>query len=173
MFSKVNWFNTFLYGTLAAIAFSIPALFYVLDETYMASWLLFLGAGLFFAVTAVHTYRESRLRGGNESTVTLVFISHVTTIVGIIISCILAFLMLSVLVPGYLSPGDTDKAMEMAPPNSIFDKTDGLSFKLFMAATIVNFAGGSIAGITIPFYAKRNQTRDSKEPSPLQQRTVS
>ena len=146
MFSKVNWFNTFLYGTIAAIAFSIPALFYVLDETYMASWLLFLGAALFLAVSAIHTYRESRLRGGNESTVTLVFVSHVTTVVGVIISCILAFIMLSVLVPGYLNAGDTQKAMEMAPPNTITDKTNGLSFKLFMAATVINFAGGSIAG---------------------------
>lgn len=172
MFKKVNFVHAFTYGAIGATLFSIPVFIFIRQAVYTNSWLLFLGSVLYFGVIALATYRESKLRGGNESTVALVFMAQVTIVIGILISVLFCFILMVLLVPGYLTPGDTATSLDLQPPNSIFDKTNGLSFKVFMAATAINFAGGSIAGITIPFYAKRNQTKDSREPTPLQHRTT-
>jgi hypothetical protein len=169
MFSKVNWRSTIIAGAIAALLYCITAFIYIQQADYTQSWILFLGAGLFFFTMAIHTVKESRKRGGNESTVALVFESHVTTIVGIILSSVICFILLSILVPGYLEPGITDKVLANEPRDSIADKTNGLSFNVFIGATVLCFSGGSIAGITIPFYAKRNQTKDNREPVPLHQ----
>jgi len=125
---------------------------------------------MFMIAMWVHTIVDSKDRGNNESTVALVFASHMATIAGIIFSCLLSFLLLLILIPGYMGPGNTDKALADDPANTIHDKTNGLSFNIFMAATVINFCVGSFTAIILPFYLKRNQTRDSKTPTPLHQR---
>ena len=170
MFRKIHWPASLKAAITSAFLFSIPAFIYIKKADFTQSWLLFLGCILFFFTMAIHTVRESGKRGGNESTVALVFESHITTVTGILAACLLSFLLLVILVPGYLHAGDTAKALINEPANSVHDKTNGLSFYTFIAATIGNFSGGSIAGITIPFYAKRNQTKDNSEPVPFQHR---
>lgn len=167
MFKKIDWISTVKWATAAAVLFCIPALIYILHADYTLSWILFLGSGIFLFVNAFHNVWESIGRGGDESTVALVFAAHVTVIIGIIISCIICFLLLVAFVPGYLSAGPATKLLVNEPATTLMDKTNGLSFNLFIAATVLNFAGGSIAGITVPFYSKRNQTKDNKEPVPL------
>jgi hypothetical protein len=102
----------------------------------------------------------------------MVFESHVTTFIGVVIACVLCFLLLTILVPGYLSEGPAGKVLTDTPPNSVTDKTNGLSFKVFMGAILFNFSMGSFVSIIFPFYSKRNQTKDSKEPTPLHQKGV-
>ena len=167
MLRKVNIFRTVITGLIAATVFSIPVYLYIRDNTYTDSWLLYIGSFLFMIVIWVHTIRENKLRRENESTVALVFISHMATVAGIIFSVIFSFLLLSLFVPGYLDRGSADQLLREEPANITKDKTGGLSFAIFMAATVINFSVGSFSGIILPFYAKRNQTRDPKDPSPL------
>lgn len=169
MFKKVNWRSTLISASVAAMLFCVPAGIYIYKASYPASWLLYLGGFLFFAVISIHTLIDNKKRGGNESTVAMIFASHVTTISGILIACCICFILLIIMVPGYLSPGITEKVLTDEPANMVSDKTDGLSFEIFMAAIIFNLSMGSFAGITFSFYSKRNQTRDSREPTPLTQ----
>jgi len=169
MLKKVNIRSTLIFGLIGAIAFCIPVFFYIQSANYKDSWLLYLGSVLFMIVAAIFTMQDSKKRSNNESTVSLVFSSHVTTIVGIILSCAICFLMLILFVPGYLSQGTTEKVLTQAPANTITDKTNGLSVKIFLTATVINFAAGSFCGIIFPFSMKRNQTQDAREPAPLHQ----
>ncbi len=169
MFKKVNFFATLVTSLAGGVLFSVPVFFFIRDNAYTESWLLYLGSFLFLTVIWIHTVRENKKRREDESTVALIFISHVATIAGIIISCIICFLLLVTMVPGYLDSGMADKVLTGEPANTIKDKTDGLSFDIFFAATVINFAVGSFAGIILPFYTKRTQTKDSKEPTPLHQ----
>lgn len=169
MFKKVDLQATLLFGAIAAVVFCVPVFFFIQLAQYAGAWLLYLGSFLFMAVVAYNIIRESKKRGGNESTVALVFASHVVTIAGIIISCLVSFLLLSIMVPGYLGKGMADKLLTGEPAHSLKDKTDGLSIDVFMAATIINFSVGSFVSIIFPFYLKRNQTRDKREPKPLHQ----
>jgi hypothetical protein len=167
MFKKINPKTTFISAITGAVLFSIPVYFYIHFASYRGSWLLYLGSFLFMAVMFVSNLIENRKRGENESTVALIFIAVVTAITGIVISCLICFLLLVIFVPGYLGVGETDKVLTDVPVNTITDKTGGMSFDIFMAATIINFSVGAFTGIILPFYSKRNQTRDSKEPVPL------
>jgi hypothetical protein len=170
MFKKIDIKTTLISASIAAILFCIPAFIYIYKADYTKSWLLYFGSFLFFIVMWVHTMHDSKKRGENESTVALVFASHVTTIAGVILSTFFCFLILVALVPGYLDGGMADKILTGEPANIIKDKTNGLSFEVFIAATIINFSVGSFTGIILPFYSKRNQVRDSREPTPLHQR---
>lgn len=171
MFRKIDWHSTVIWAAVAAFIWTVPAFIYTRQGDYSQSWLLYLGTGLFFFTMALYTVRESFKRGGNESTVALVFASHVTTIVAILMCCVVVLLLLATLVPGYFSQGQADKILVDEPPQILNDRTHGLSFHLFVSATLLNFFGGSIAGVTIPFYAKRNQSKDNREPVPLQQKS--
>ena len=170
MFIKVDLKATLLFGAIAAVAFCVPVFFFIQRAQYAGAWLLYLGSFLFMAVVAYHILRDSKKRGDNESTVALVFASHMVTIAGIIIACFLSFILLSSMVPGYLGKGMADKLLKGEPAHSLKDKTDGLSIDVFMAATIINFSVGSFVSIIFPFYLKRNQTRDKRDPKPLHQK---
>lgn len=172
MFKKIDLRATLISGAIAAVLFCIPVFIYICNARYTQSWLLYIGSFLFFIVMWIHTMRDSKKRGENESTIALVFASHVATITGIVIACFLCFLMLVVLIPGYLGSGTAGKTLTAEPVNMIRDKTDGLSFEVFMAATIINFSVGSFTAIILPFYSKRNQKRDSREPTPLHQHGI-
>lgn len=170
LLNKVNIRATLITGVIAAFLFSIPVFIYLNEATYRSSWLLYSGSFLFLIVIWLHTFFDSQRRQHNESTVALVFNSHLATITGIIFSCLLCFLLLVIMVPGYLSPGMADKIQTGEPVNTIKDKTGGLSFEVFMAATFINFSVGSFTSIVLPFSLKRNQAKDAKEPTPLHQR---
>lgn len=171
MLKKVNLVSSLRAGALAALLFCVTAFIYIQSADYTLSWILYVGSFLFLIVIWVHTMQENRKRKENESTVSLVFASHVTTIIGVFISCAICFILLAVMIPGYFS-SDADKVLTSEPGNTIIDRTEGLSSHVFIAATLVNFSVGSFAGIILPFYAKRNQTRDSREPTPLHQHGV-
>jgi len=164
---KIDVIRTIKFAFIAAVAFIIPVFFFVKDSLYRESWLLYLGSFLFLIIIWIHTLSENKRRGENESTVTMVFISHAATITGIVLAALLSFILLSLMVPGYLASGPPDRLMTGEPANIIKDKTGGLSFEVFFAATVINFAVGSFSGIILAFYSKRNQTNDRKDPSPM------
>lgn len=172
MLEKVNIRATIIAAIIGAVVFCIPVTIYISQATYRATWLLYLGSFLFFIVMWVHTMLDSLHRKNNESTVALVFASHMATIAGIILSCLICFLLLVIMVPGYLQPGTAGKVLTGEPANTLIDKTNGMSLDIFMAATIINFSVGSFAGIVLPFYMKRNQTRDRRRPTPFHNKGI-
>ena len=172
MLKKINLRSTLISGLIAAILFCILVFFHIRSANYKNSWLLYFGSFLFMIVIWIHTMQDSKKRRNNESTVALVFASHMATLAGIIISCGICLLMLIILVPGYLDQGTAGKILTQAPANTVYDKTHGLSLQIFLSATLINFSVGSFCGIVLPFYLKRNQTRDLKEPTPLHQHGI-
>lgn len=166
---KVNKKATLIAGTLAGLLFCIPVFFYIKDAEYRDAWLLYLGSFLFFAVIWIHTLADSKKRQHNESTVALIFASHMATLLGILVACTISFILLSSMIPGYLTSTHPAKTLEGEPSNTILDKTNGLSFQVFMAATFINFSVGSFSAIIVSFAAKKNQKKDQRDPAPLHQ----
>lgn len=169
MLRKVNIRSTIISAIISGVVFAFPTYFFIRSNAYEQAWLLYLGSFLFFIEAWRHTLQENKLRRENESTVALVFISHVTTIAGVVVACVLSFILLALMVPGFIGPTDPQQGMIGEPANTIQGKTDGLAFKVFLSAAVINFSVGSFAGLVLPFYAKRNQVKDSKDPSPLHQ----
>ncbi|WP_018611755.1 hypothetical protein [Segetibacter koreensis] len=162
MFKK-EYLSTYItWGLIAAIAFCIPMLVYLNLDNYQNTWLLFLGNGLFLVVIATYMLNFNKMKGGDASTQTQVAAGHIATAIGIIISCIVAAIAISVFIPDVFSSGMSYKALENAPSQTGTGKTHGLIFFVFMSAIIGNVCGGSFASIMLPYTAKRNQTKDRK-----------
>lgn len=168
-FRKLDKRAALLAGLSAGIAFCIPVFFYIQFAQYRNSWLIYLGCFLFFAIMWMHTLAESKKRGNNESSVALIFAAHVATVAGILVAVCGSFALLSIMIPGYLTDANPSKTLTGEPTNVILDKTNGLSFQIFLAATFINFSVGSFSAIVLSFTAKRDQKKDNRDPAPLHQ----
>jgi hypothetical protein len=169
LFRKIDWKPTLISAAVAAICFAIAVGIFIYWSRYDQTWILYLGSFAFLIVMFYHIIHDSKLRGNNESTVALVFSSHVATIIGVILATALSFILLAIFVPGYIGSGSADVQQQGEPANVLKDNTDGLAFQIFLAATVINFSVGSFCGIIVPFTIKKNQMRDSKDPAPLHQ----
>ena len=167
MFRKVDWAHSLKFGVIAGLLFCIPAFIYIQHAAYEDSWLLYLGSMLFFLLIVSHILLFNRNKRGNESTAAKVFESHVTTLIGVFTSVLGCLVLLMIMVPGFFHPGMAGKHLSDQPANLVHDKTNGLKFSVFALAILANFSFGSFASIIFPFSSKRNQTKDDKDPAPL------
>jgi hypothetical protein len=163
------WKQRVQFALPGAIVFCIPAVFYIRDAAYRQTWLLFLGVFFFLIVATITTLIDSRKRKQNVKAVRLMFDSQLTTIISIIITCILCFILLAILIPGYIGSGHAAKVLTGNPPSDVLDKTNGLSLKIFITAIVGNFTAGSFVAILVPFYSSRIGGKTSPETTPLKQ----
>jgi carbon starvation protein CstA len=160
MFKKEYLFSYFIFGLLAAIAFCIPVMFYLRTPEFKDTWLLFLGNAFFLVVISVYILLLNKRNNENASTQNLNAAGHVVSIVGVVLACIISFILLILVVPDLFSSGTSDTVMEGSHTTTAGGRTDGLVFMLYMCAIIGNFAAGSFASIILPYAAKKNQKKD-------------
>ena len=158
--SKIHWGHYLTYAVGAAILYCIPVVIYLNRANFTQAWLLYIGNFLFLITIVAFLFSFNNRRSENASTMSMLTAGHITTVAGIVICCILCFILLSVLVPGYLHAGAAEKVMRNAPANTVQDKTNGLSAMLFMNAIIGNVIAGSASSIIFPFSLKRDQTKE-------------
>ena len=149
-----------IYGLLGAVVYCIPVTIFLSDPEYTQGWLLYLGNLFFLFAIVAFVYNFNKKRSENAGTLVMLAAGHIATLMGIIISCILAFVLLVIMVPGYLEPGTTGKVLTGEPANTVYDKTRGLGFMVFATAIIGNLSAGSFVSIIFPFALKADQTRE-------------
>ena len=145
-----------IYGLVAAVVYCIAVIIFLSNPDFSQGWLLYLGNLLFLFVIVAFLYAFNRKRSENAGTLAMLTAGHIATVAGIVISCILAFILLVIMVPGW--PGGSDKVLTGEPTS--YDTTRGLSFMVFATAVIGNFAAGSFVSIIFPFALKADQTRE-------------
>jgi hypothetical protein len=149
-----------IYGLLAAVVYCIPVTVFLTDPEYSQGWLLYLGNLLFLFVIVAFLFAFNRKRSENAATMAMLAAGHIVTVMGIVISCVMAFLLMVIMVPGYLGGGTADKVLTGEPANTVYDHTRGLSFMVFATAIIGNLSAGSFVSIIFPFALKADQTRE-------------
>jgi amino acid transporter len=159
MFKYIKWVPVFTYAVVAAVLFAIPMIIFLQDTTYSHAWLLYLGNFLFMCAIAAYMIRFNEKKDENAATISLLSTGHVVTIIGVVISVILAFIALSVFVPG-LFTSTPDKVLENAPAQEEGRATNGLVFMVFMNAIVGNVSTGSFVAIILAYYQKRDQTKE-------------
>jgi hypothetical protein len=162
MFKKEYLASYIKWGIISAIAFCIPMLIFMKSSDYRSAWLLYLGNAMVLVVTAIYMLVFNKNQNENASTQTMMAAGHIATLIGIIISCIVALIALFIFVPDIFSSGTSQSAMGDAPAQTGTGKTHGMLFFVFMNATIGNFCGGSFSSILIPYSARKNQTKDRR-----------
>jgi uncharacterized membrane protein len=159
MIKNIKWVPVFIYAAVAAVLFAVPLIIFLQDTTFSRAWLLYLGNFLFMVVIAAYMMMFNAKKDENASTTSLLSTGHVVTVIGVIISVILAFIALSVFVPGLFS-SSPDKVLENAPAQEEGRRTNGLVFMVFMNATVGNVSTGSFVSIILAYYQKRDQTKE-------------
>lgn len=160
MYKPFNPRPYLIYGLIGAVVYCLPVVIFLSSPDYSEAWLLYLGNLLFLFPVLAFLYAFNRKRSENAGTLAMLTAGHITTVAGIVISCILAFILLLIMVPGYLGGGETEKVLTGEPANITDDKTRGFSFMIFATAIIGNLATGSFVSIIFPFAMKADQTRE-------------
>lgn len=153
----------FKYSVLPAIIASVPVLFFIKDASYSQTWLLYLGDAIFLFSMIVIIVMLSKRSGYNAATGSLLIAGHAITVFAIVLICLITFLLLLFFVPGLLHTGNTQKELMNTPTNTVYDKTHGMMFILFVNAVVGTFAAGSFASLIMSYTTKREQRGDKAE----------
>lgn len=154
MFKKEYLSSYIKWGIISAMGFCIPMILFIKAADYRSSWWLYVGNAVFLAAIAVYMLAFNKSHAENASTQTMVAAGHIATVIGIIVSCVVAGIVLAL-----FGGGET---MADAPAQTGTGDTHGLIFFVFMNATIGNLCGGSFSSLLIPYSARKNQTKDKK-----------
>jgi len=161
VWKKIHWRQYLGFAIAAAIVYAIPVLFFLKLANYTDTWLLFLGNLLFLFVITAFLLSFNRRRNQDASTVTMLAAGHIAMGMGVVIACLLCFILLMILVPGIFNGGNADKMLADAPANTVKDKTGGMTFMIFADAVFGNIVAGSSASIIFPFVLKKNQKNET------------
>jgi len=156
-------FTYFKYSIVPAIIASVPAIFFIKDDKFTQTWLLYLGDGIFLFSIITIMLIMSRKTHYEAATGSLLIAGHTITVFGIIVICLITFILLLFYVPDLFHLGNTKEVLKQAPANIVFDKTHGLLYILFVNAVIGTFAAGSFATLIMSYSTKRNQEGDKAE----------
>ncbi len=152
MLKNIHWKSIFPAALTAALLFSFFTFFFILQADYTSTWLLYLG-NVFFIFTLASFFiffkNDANDHGTASSTI---FRGMVTTFTGILMSVILVFILLLIVMPGFIESGTPSHVLQGEPPAALEGKTNGLVFKVFMAAIVLNFFGGAIISVIFSVY---------------------
>jgi hypothetical protein len=157
LFHHLHWRHYVKYGCIAAAFYCTTVTLFCRDANFTDTWLLFAGNLLFLVIISISLFSFNRQRRSNASTVSMLAAGNITTITGIIISCIASIIILAIYVPVLFHTGTTTNVLANKPANTIGGKTKGMVFMIFMDALIGNFVSGFAASIIFSFTLKRNQ----------------
>lgn len=149
------------YALTAAVLYSIPMAIFVHSANFNSIYFLYMGNAFFLAGIVFFLYRYNKKRADDASGSSMVIAGHITTAIGILMSCILALLVIFIFIPNILQPEIPDKVLQNANPSQPAPgKTHGLLLIIFMNAIIGNLCTGSFTSIILPYSLKKNQTKD-------------
>ena len=167
MFKHVHWPVFLKSGLIAAILYCIPVFFFIKRALFGDGWELYLGNFFFLTVVVLFLIRFNNQRKDNTSSVSMFVAGHLLTLIGIVFSCLFCFILLVLMIPGFLHAGQTEKILKEVPANSIHDRTNGLAFMVFASAVVGNFFTGAFVSIVFPFSMKEDPTTDKIAPKQL------
>lgn len=147
------------YSILAAIVYCITVFIFIKQESFSGSWILYTGNMLFACVIAVFILQYNKTRDQNASAGKMIFAGNITTVMGIIISCIIGLLLIVLLAPEVFS--SSVPVLQNTPPQ-MEEPRHELLLTFLMNAIIGNFCGGAFISLLLPFSVKRDQTGETE-----------
>lgn len=139
---KENFSHFYKYAIVPAILYCIPVLFFIKEDTYRDTWLLYLGNGIFLACLFILKVVYNSKRNNN---VPITYNGWVVTFIGIIFSCILVVFLLILFLPMVNHINSIREDLQQTPAaisdRNIYD----LWFILFASAIIGNLCAGAFA----------------------------
>lgn len=154
------------YAVVAAILYCITAGIFIYNNVFELSYILYIGNMLFGICIGIFIWRYNKNRKENANAGLMAFAGHITTVMGIIITCMVLLVLIMLLAPdAFSSSQQVNEIIEQAPAQ-LQGKNRGLLMILFMNAIVGNVSAGSFISIIMPYTVKRNQKGDASRMTP-------
>ena len=154
----------FTYGIIAAVLYCISVAVYIRSLSFTGIWILFVGNVVFAAVIAAYIFNYNIRRNSDTSSIQMVKQGHIISIIGIVISALLVFLLLVFLVPDVFKSTKDGDATLMSSPTQLYGKNNGLLFVLVIDLIFGNIATSSFVSFMLPFSITKAQ-KGEREPT--------
>jgi hypothetical protein len=159
-FDKQHITEYFLFGLLAAVLFCIPLEFFLYSDKYENFYYLYIGTGLFMAAIFYHTYRLIDRPYDKNRAVSMMMSGLLTTIAGVILASVIAFISVFVFFPDLFSSHQVVNMVQNAPAESQPKYPYDLLFMILGETIIVNMLVGAFVSVMTSYATKRDQTQD-------------
>ncbi len=160
MFKKFPLYLT-RYSIIPALLYLIPVIFFLTDESFSQTWMLYLGNAFFLCYIFIFTLLFFKNKTDNENSPANTGIA--VTIIGIGFSCALIILSIIILAPGLFHFETSTGVLANKPPS--FSHTDeaGIWFILFANATIGNLVAGAFSSVMAAAVIKQSTVGDDSK----------
>ena len=149
------------FSILASLLYVITAFMFIRDDSFASSWILYLGNMLFAFIIAIFIYTYNLRLHQNAKAQTMIFAGHITAVLGILISCLLIFIIFLLYKPGIFHVMNNNPVSLQNSPPTLQGNGHGLMLVLFLNAVIGNISASSFMSIILPFTAKKYQKSNS------------
>ncbi len=166
MFTKDQILSYLKYSIVAAILYLVSVGIFLGIDNYAQTYILYIGNVAFALVIVVFILNFNKKRNKNAMTKMMIAAGHITTVMGILLSCVAIFILLAIMKPvGYATVSQT--ATELGKPApALMENGHALMFILFMDAVFGNVAAGSFVSFLLSNTAKRDQTGETSTINP-------
>ncbi len=132
------------FAIISSVLYSIPVIFFLKDQRYSDTWLLYLGSAIFLMCIFIFGI----VYGGKTTNQTSKKYNGFTvTTLGVIFSCILILLLTLIFAPGVFNIGPAPDVMKQTPAAIAKNNGHGLLFMMLADAIIINFCAGTFAAV--------------------------
>ncbi len=161
---RSTWKQYIIAGIFAGGLYSLAAFFFIRSERFESTWWLYAGNGFFMVAVCLYCLKRTLIDRVRESSMKTVISGHLVTVAGIIVSCIIGFLLILIFVAGIFGLSETtNQALVAVPPTMTHSNTHGLLFIFFANATFGNFIAGSFISVLTGYSVERRVKRIANE----------
>jgi hypothetical protein len=152
-----------VFAFAAAFVYCITVSFYIKSMAYEESYILYIGNFLFAAVIGIFVGWFYKKHESDIGTIKLVVVGAKTAVAGIVIACILIFLLLLIFIPQIFRPEAVSHLSLRDSPGQFSGKNQGFGKILFLNAILGNAGASFFISLLIPFSVMKNLYPDEKK----------
>ncbi len=134
------------YSLLCALAYCIPVFFYLENDSFTNSWVLYIGNTAYILLLLVSGYFVNKKLNDYASLRSMIIAGVKVIFSSILLICVLTTIL------AFAIRGNSSAVVKSAP-----DTTDNLYYMLPLNAVLVNLLMGSFAVVVGAFTLKQNQ----------------
>jgi len=159
-----------IYSIAAAFVYCIAVYFYIKSMSFGGIWVLYMGNFLFAAVIGIFVAWFYKKHESAIGTIRLVVIGGKAAVAGIVIACMMCFLLLLIFVPEIFRPEAVSHLYLQHSPAQFSGKNQGFGVILFLNAILGNAGTSFFISLLIPFSVMKNIYPSKNKPDRIDEK---
>ena len=149
------------YSIIPALFYLIPVIFFLRDESFSQTWMLYIGNAFFLCYIFIFTLLFFKNKTDNKNSPANTGIAVTITAIGF--SCVLIILSIISFAPGLFRFATSTGVLANKPPSFSHTNEAGIWFILFTNATIGNFVAGAFSSVIAAAVIKQSRVGDDSK----------